>query len=44
MYSIISYMLIGWLFFEWAWAKTAPLRVQNEERDKNYPAFRRLDK
>lgn len=41
---LLVYMGIGLLIFEWAWMKTAPLRVPNEERDSKYPAFRRTDK
>ena len=35
--------LIGLLSFEWAWYSLKPVREVNEERDSQYPAFRRLD-
>lgn len=44
VYFIIGYMALGLFIFEWAWKKTKPMRIPNEERDSKYPAFRRLDK
>ena len=40
---LILNSVLGLLMFEWAWAKTKPLREGNEARDSKYPAFRRYD-
>ena len=34
---------LGHLLFERAWARTKRHRETNEERDKNFPAWRRND-
>lgn len=40
----LGHALLGLLMFEWAWFKTTRLRVDNSERDKRFPAFKRRDK
>ena len=40
---IAIYMLSGLIIFEWAYQKVKPIREINEERDSQYPAYRRLD-
>ena len=43
IYAIALYMLSGLALFEWAWASVKSIRDVNEERDSQFPAFRRLD-
>jgi len=42
-YLLIANALFGILCLEFAFSKTKRHRVADEERDKNYPAFRRHD-
>lgn len=40
---LVLYMSSGALLFEWSWSKMKAYREINEDRDSNYPAFRRWD-
>ena len=40
---LIINAVIGVILFEYAWGATKRHRQVDEERDKRYPAFRRLD-
>ncbi len=40
---LIINAVLGLAMFEWAWLKMKPFYKANEERDSQYPAYRRLD-
>lgn len=44
VYIFIGQAICGVLLFEWAWKRIERQRSIDEDRDANFPAYRRVDK
>lgn len=46
-FLVCTYLLVqailGWFMFKWAWGRMDKIREIDEERDKNFPCWRRVD-